>query len=128
MPSSSATVRYGLPYLYRQRTGADPGRCRDKCQALPADCPGVREGFTVVLRSVSSLTGWGGGSRDSQLNDGWVGNYFCKHCLCQMPGACLRYSIKNFTHEGLGISILAPLGVIFPVSGSTANVIIWLVV
>ena len=101
---------------------------RDKCQALPADCPGVRESVKVVLRSVSNPTGSGGGSRDSQQNDGWVGNDFCKHCLCQIPGVCLRYSIKNFTHAGLGISILAPLGVIFPVSGSTANVTIWFVV
>ena len=127
MPSSSATVRYGLPYLYRQRTGADPGHAGQVSSS--AYRLSRRKGKLQGGIAQREQPHWiGRGSRDSQLNEGWVGNYFCKHCLCRIPGVCLRYSSKNFTHAGLGISILAPLGVIFPVSGSTANVIIWLVV
>ena len=35
--------------------------------------------------------------------------------------------LTNLTQVGLGTSIFAPVGVIFPVSGSTANVTTWLV-
>jgi hypothetical protein len=42
----------------------------------------------------------------------------------QSGHAACAHSIANFTHAGFGTSVFAPVGAIFPVSGSTLNVTI----
>lgn len=58
----------------------------------------------------------------------WPGEFSGLRTVCATAGFFRErspaYTVKNFTHAGFGISVFAPVGVIFPTSGSTANVTI----